>query len=129
MRPRRLLATVAVAAVTVAGVVGCGGSDTFGLDEAPADRAGTGAADYVYEIPAGTGERIDAGESIDILPARLDVDVGQVIEITNNDDRGHLVGPFFVGAHERVRQEFTAPGEFEGICSVHSSGQILIVVS
>ncbi|MFV0258072.1 MAG: hypothetical protein ACK5PP_06450 [Acidimicrobiales bacterium] len=127
MTARRIVATALAAAGVLVGAAGCGGSDTFGLDDAATDD--TAPADFVYEIPAGTGERIDAGESIDILPPRLDVSVGQVIEITNDDDRGHLVGPFYLGAHEHLRQVFTTPGEFEGICSVHSSGRIVIVVS
>jgi hypothetical protein len=55
--------------------------------------------------------------------------VGDVIEIRNDDDRGHLIGPFFVGAHETLRQEFSSPGEFIGDCTVHPSGQIVVVVT
>jgi plastocyanin len=56
------------------------------------------------------------------------VTVGETIEIVNEDDRGHLVGPFFVGAHETLTQRFTAPGEFIGACTVHPSGELVLRV-
>lgn len=87
-----------------------------------------GAAEYEYVIPLGAGEALDAGEPLEILPAELTVTVGETIRITNEDDRGHLVGPFFVGAHETLTQRFTAPGEFIGACTVHPSGQIVLTV-
>lgn len=104
-------------------LAGCGSSGVFTLTDDP-----DGEADYAFVIPAGSGEAIDAGEPLDLLPGSMTVKVGEVIEIVNDDDRGHLVGPFFVGAQETVRQEFASPGTFEGKCSVHSSGQIIIEV-
>ncbi|MFW2382479.1 MAG: cupredoxin domain-containing protein [Acidimicrobiales bacterium] len=103
----------------------CGGSDdAFGVADAP----GTGAAEFSYEIPVGAGEQLDAGTPLEILPAELLATVGQSIEIVNLDDRGHLVGPWYVGAGETLRQEFTSPGEFIGICTVHPSGEIKVIV-
>lgn len=87
-----------------------------------------GTADYSYLIPAGAGEAIDRGEPLDILPQALDVRVGELFELINEDDRGHLVGPFFVGAGETLRQRFSAPGTFIGACSVHPSGEIILTV-
>lgn len=93
--------------------------------------AGLAAADpdLVFVVPAGAGEAFDAGEPLEILPARLEVSVGDVIEIRNDDDRGHLIGPFFVGGGEVLRQEFATTGEFTGECTVHPSGQIVVVVT
>ncbi|NNE95967.1 MAG: hypothetical protein HKN24_08055 [Acidimicrobiales bacterium] len=85
-------------------------------------------ADFNYEIPIGAGEALDAGTPLEILPAELRATVGQAIEIVNRDDRGHLVGPWFVGAGETLRQEFTSAGEFIGICTVHPSGEIRVIV-
>ena len=76
----------------------------------------------------GSGEAIDRGEVVEILPADLDLRVGDVLEIVNEDDRGHLVGPFFVGDGETFRQQFTSAGEFQGICTVHPSGAITITI-
>ncbi len=105
----------------------CRGGSDAGFKLRGADGA-TGA-DYRYSIPAGAGQAAIDGTPIEVVPAELDVHVGDVIEIVNGDDRGHLVGPFFVGAGETMRQEFASPGEFQGVCSVHPSGQIVIKVT
>ena len=86
------------------------------------------AATYEFVIPAGAGEALDAGTPLEILPGELDVRVGETIRIVNEDDRGHTVGPFFVGANETLTQRFSSPGEFVGVCTVHPSGQIVLVV-
>ena len=85
--------------------------------------------DFDYLIPAGTGLRFDAGEVIEILPGELTVSVGQVLRIVNEDDRDHLVGPFFVGAGETLTQRFSTPGNFQGLCTVHTSGQFVLTVN
>lgn len=102
----------------------CGGeaAPIFGDDD------GGGPPDYAFTIPAGAGEALDAGEPVEILPGELTVRVGETIEIVNEDDRGHLVGPFFVGANETLTQRFTAPGEFVGACTVHPSGELVLRV-
>ena len=87
------------------------------------------AATLEYVIPAGAGEALDAGTPLEILPAELEVNVGDTIRIENQDDRGHTVGPFFVGANETLTQRFSTPGEFEGVCTVHPSGQLVLVVN
>ncbi|MEA2001895.1 MAG: hypothetical protein U9N84_08435 [Actinomycetota bacterium] len=93
------------------------------------DDDGSGdTPDYSYTIPLGSGEAIDSGEPLEILPGSLVVEVGQVLELVNHDDRGHLVGPFFVGAGETLRQRFNAAGEFIGACSVHPSGEFILTV-
>ncbi len=86
-------------------------------------------ATYAYTIPVGAGEALDAGTPLEILPATLDVKVGETIEIVNLDDRGHNVGPWFVGANETLRQSFTSPGTFEGVCTVHPSGELVLNVT
>lgn len=88
-----------------------------------------GAATYEYTIPAGAGEALDAGTPLEIVPAEMEVTVGETIRIVNEDDRGHNVGPWFVGAGETMNQTFTSAGEFEGVCTVHPSGQLVLVVN
>jgi len=104
----------------VVGLAGCGSSS-----------AGTGAEQptYEYVIPAGAGDMINAGEPLDILPETLVADLDETIQIVNNDDRAHLLGPWFVGAGETLRQRFTVPGVFDGECSVHPSGGFTVVVN
>ena len=86
-------------------------------------------AEYNYVIPAGTFDRIYAGEEIEILPGRLEVKVGEAIRIVNEDDHGHFVGIFYVGPGETASQRFASPGEFQGQCSVHPSGELTLVVT
>ena len=120
----RLAALLAVAVFSVAA---CGGADdAVGPGLTPTESAS--AATYEYTIPLGAGEALDSGTSLEILPAELVTRVGETIRIVNEDDRGHNVGPWFIGANETMNQEFTSAGEFEGVCTVHPSGQLILVV-
>jgi plastocyanin len=123
MRSRVVVALLVVGVVAAA----CSSEDRDGALVVEDPTATT--FDYDYFIPEGTGERFDAGEAIEILPAQLEVSVGEVLRIVNEDDRDHLVGPFFVGAGETLTQRFSTPGEFEGLCTVHPSGQFVLVVN
>ena len=119
---------LSVALVAAALAVGaCGGSDDAGPEFV--NEESTSSATYSYTIPLGAGDAIDAGEPLAILPGELDVSVGESIEIVNLDDRGHNLGPWFVGANETLRQVFAAEGTFEGACTVHPSGQLVLRVS
>ena len=123
----RRVARLAMASATVLaalGFVGCGADESFEV----AEIAEAGPADYQFEIPVGAGKAIDRGEPLEVLPGELEVRVGEVIEIVNLDNRGHLVGPSFVGANETLRQKFSSPGEFIGSCTVHPSGELVLTV-
>ncbi len=108
-------------------LVGCGQQDEA-FDLADVDSTETAVANFRYQIPAGTGAAIDDGERVSIMPSDLRVRVGDILEITNDDDRGHTIGPFFVGAGEVLRQEFTSPGRFEGLCTIDPDGEIVVTV-
>jgi hypothetical protein len=82
----------------------------------------------VVEVPAGTAERIEAGEFVELLPGTLEVSVGDTLEIRNLDAHAHEVGPYVVGAGQTLRQTFTSPGTIQGLCTLHPSGEITIVV-
>lgn len=124
MSRRRLAALVVAAALGVAACSGDGGAAGPGLSPTEV----VGAATYEYTIPLGAGEALDAGTPLEILPAELVTKVGETIRIVNQDDRGHNVGPWFVGANETLNQEFTSAGDFEGVCTVHPSGELILVV-
>lgn len=124
-----MLAVVAaaalVAAVVVAVVLSSGGRDRRSLDVTPVE---SGDATYEYVIPRGTGDRMDAGEAVDVIPAELTVHVGEVLRLVNEDDRAHTVGPYFVAAGQTLAQRFGAPGELIGACSVHPDGTFVLTV-
>jgi hypothetical protein len=121
----RIRLALALLAATALALGACGSEDSGPLIVAD---AGAVAADYEYLIPDGTWERINSGENVEILPARLEVEVGEVIRIVNEDSEGHFVGIFYVGAGETVTQRFSSPGEFKGQCTVHPSGELSLVV-
>lgn len=118
-RARGLITTLAIVALVV--FAACSGDRN---DALVVDDPGVSQADYDYLIPEGTGDRIRAGEDVEILPAELDVNVGETIRIVNEDDEGHFVGIFYVGAGETVTQRFSSPGEYTGQCTIHPSGKL-----
>ena len=123
---RKTVREIVAAASILLAVAGCsGGTDSFEQIDAAAEAV----ADYDYTIPVGAGLALDAGTPLEILPGSFDARVGQTIQIVNEDNRGHLVGPWFVGAGETMRQTFKTTGEFVGDCTVHPSGQIVVTVS
>jgi plastocyanin len=126
-RPARRAAALALVLGGTFGVlVGCGDDTSQPGTEAVDDAA---TATFEYVIPVGAGDALDAGTPLEILPAELQVNVGDTIRIENQDDRGHTVGPFFVGANETLTQRFSTPGEFEGVCTVHPSGELVLIVN
>lgn len=122
---RRAIAA-AIAAVTFV-AVGCS-SDATPASIEVSDVDDAGEFDHEYIIPAGTGDRIDAGEEVDIVPRELVVEVGDSIRIVNEDHEGHTVGVFYVGADESLSQRFDSAGVLEGICDIHVSGQFTLRV-
>ena len=81
-----------------------------------------------YTIPAGTGARIDNGEDIEIVPSRIVLHVGDRFVVHNEDDREHSVGPYVVGAGETLEQRYTTPGLLRGLCTLHQSRELEILV-
>ncbi len=115
-----------VAAALVA-IVGCG-DESAPETIAVSDVDDVGEFDHEFVIPLGTADRIAAGEDVEIVPRELVVEVGDSIRIDNEDDRGHTVGVFYVGAGETLTQRFDSPGVLEGVCSVHPSGAFTLRV-
>lgn len=85
--------------------------------------------DYDYVIPAGTQDRKLGGETVEIMPPTLDVEVGESIRIRNDDEAGAMVGIFYVGAGEVVSMRFTTPGTLTGACDVSPGGEFTINVA
>lgn len=83
---------------------------------------------HTIEIPAGTGDRIDAGETVNIVPRELEIAVNDTVMIQNHDDEIHHVGPFVVTANETLVHRFDRPGRFQGACELHPEDTFTIVV-
>ena len=123
-RVQWLVLAVLVPLVAVGGIlVGRSLDDGSSADSIQIARADDATQfDYDYLIPPGTAGRIAAGELVEIVPAELEVQVGDVIRIVNNDTEDHVVGVFFVRSGETLTQQFNSVGVLEGACTVHPSG-------
>jgi plastocyanin len=88
----------------------------------------TASQTITISVPAGTQAQMDAGEEIVLFPRRLEVGVCDRIVIENDDTSSHQVGPYVVGPGQRIVQTFSTTGIIEGICTLHPSGEVTIVV-
>jgi hypothetical protein len=83
---------------------------------------------YRYVIPAGTGDRITAGEEVEIVPARLEVRVGDRLLLRNKDDVQHHMGPLQVDPNGLMSLTFSDEGTIRGLCTLNQEGTAAIVV-
>ena len=84
---------------------------------------------FTIDIPAGTGDRIDAGEDVQLVPRELEVSVNDTIRIVNEDDRVFDVGPFVVTPNSTLEHTFDRPGRFSGACTLHPDDAFTVVVT
>lgn len=127
-----VLSTVALSAVLVTGACSHSTDNTASVSDRPdleLVEPTDASYDYDYVIPPGTGERMDAGEVVEIVPAELNVKVGENIRVVNEDVRGAAVGMFWVPAKSSVAMEFNSVGTLVGNCDVHPSGKFTITVT
>lgn len=124
-RRSRVPMMVALAVFAVSLVVG--GAAAVWLTTGDGDASGAGQ-ELVIEVPAGTQDRIEAGEEVELIPRELELEVGDTLTIENRDDALHQVGPYTVGPLETLTQTFQRSGTVQGLCSLHPSGQVTIIV-
>ncbi len=115
LRPGAVVATLVVTTALI-------GACSSGDDDVPEGEK------HEYTIPAGTGDRIDAGKDVEIVPSRIVMHVGDRFVVHNEDDREHVVGPYVVGEGETLEQQYTSPGLLRGLCTVHQSRELEIIV-
>lgn len=128
MKRRQFLAAVLLGAASLA-VAGCG-QEAAKRDIV--ETAPVGPDDevtYEFKVPFGSGNRLDSGQTLDIMPQTLDVRVGESIRIINDDIRDYMIGPFFVTAGQTVAMRFTHVGVLTGICLVNPGGEFTINVT
>lgn len=88
----------------------------------------TDAQTHTYVVEAGTGARLDAGETIDLMPTEVRLSVGDTLVIRNEDDREYMVGPYNVRAGEEITQTYFTAQVLVGDCSLSGSGEVQIIV-
>lgn len=93
--------------------------------------AGCGREPETVEIlvPAGTQDRLGAGEEVVIMPAELRFRVGDTLVIRNEDRVAQTVGPYLVMAGETVELTYGRPGRYEGMCPLSEGETYLIEVT
>jgi|HigsolmetaAR202D_1030399.scaffolds.fasta_scaffold09654_4 hypothetical protein len=122
---RPLTAVGATVLVAALGLAGCGRQDG-GTGDGASAREGD-----VYEIvvPYGTQERLSRGETVDVMPSRLEFQVGDTLRIRNDDIMVQTVGPYVVGAGEVFELRYGKPGRYEGMCPLSADKTYEIVVT
>ncbi len=114
--PRRNL-LVAVVLLMLAPVLASCSADS-GTDESAAtttsvavdiidndDAAGDGEVHEIV-IPDGTTGRVRMGEKVDVIPKRIDIEVGDRIRVRNDDSETAMLGLFDVRPGETVTMNF-----------------------
>lgn len=80
-------------------------------------------------VPAGTQDKLDRGELVDVMPAELNFRVGDVLHIRNEDSADQYVGPYRVQAGTEFEIEFGAPGRYGGLCNLAGGAGYKIVIT
>jgi len=89
---------------------------------------GTHAETYTFVIPAGTADRVAAGEEVRIIPENLKMRLRDRLVLINEDSQTHQVASILIGSGERIDTKFSEAITVNGFCSLHPSGQINISV-
>lgn len=81
-------------------------------------------------IPQGTAAQIREGHGDDVMPSEINlrVDGQNTLVVQNNDLADHTIGPFFVRSGETLRQTYSQPQVYEGVCSVRHDAVVKIIV-
>lgn len=84
----------------------------------------------VYVVPEGTTAKLGAGQAVNVLPNIVELQVGaqDTLIIRNEDSFPIDIGGARITSGQSYIQEFTQPGTFDLVCSVHTADKIRIVV-
>ncbi|MFV0309261.1 MAG: hypothetical protein ACK5OX_16125 [Desertimonas sp.] len=86
------------------------------------------AETFSIVVPAGTQDRLLAGEVVEVMPERIELRVGDRVVIRNDDEVIQAVGPYVVDAGDEITFTYGAPGVYEGFCALSASQTYEIVV-
>lgn len=85
---------------------------------------------HAFVIEKGTRAILDAGGTPpNAPPTTLEVDLGDVLEVTNNDVVAHTYAFLVLRPGETGRYEFKNRGSFVGDCTASGQGQMTITVT
>lgn len=89
-----------------------------------------GARELVYVVPAGTTERLGAGQAVNVLPNVIELSAGgtNTLVIRNQDTAPIEVGGIKIATGQSYIQTFETPGAYDLVCSVHPSDKIRVIV-
>lgn len=83
-----------------------------------------------FVIAPGTRAAVLAGETVEnALPRSLDLDVGDTLEIVNNDSEAHTYAFLVLRAGETARYTFRQVGTYTGECTANDHEEVTITVS
>lgn len=85
--------------------------------------------EFRYTIPAGTVERLQRGEDVDVIPAIIELRTQDTLVIENQDTSSFLFGNFSIRAGETFSHRFAQPGDYTSDCTLHRSGAVQILVT
>ena len=86
--------------------------------------------DELFEIPAGTWARRQAGDKVRILPDTIHLTLGanDVLLLKNLDDVPQVFGPVLIMPGQSFRLPFEVASTYSFACSAHASGEMKVVV-
>ena len=90
----------------------------FGFQKADTDRAPTTVE---ITIPAGTADRVAAGESVPSLPEEMVFVIGDVLLVHNQDNVTHELGPVLVPQNSSASIPMEFADSFQYSCSFQPS--------
>ena len=90
----------------------------------------TPSRDELFEIPAGTWARRQAGDKVQILPDRVHLTLGanDVLLLKNLDDVPQVFGPVLIMPGQSFRLPFEVASTYSFSCSAHASGEMSVIV-
>ncbi|MEZ5412280.1 MAG: hypothetical protein R2761_29880 [Acidimicrobiales bacterium] len=84
--------------------------------------------EHILRIPAGTSERISAGENPLDIPVTWSFLAGDTLKLVNDDKVDHLIGSYKAPAHATAEYTLRAQVRASLFCSLHPSGAIVLNV-
>lgn len=92
--------------------------------------AGRDSQTYRFVIAPGTRAALSEGRPVDnALPKSLSLQVGDSVEIVNQDSEAHTYAFMVLRPGETVRHTFRQVGTFIGECTVNEHEEVTITVS